>query len=121
DIRLDPAVAAAGGLHVILTEHFESARVDRQLAGRCARQGDPGSFEVMVSLGDVDYAAPTARLLARLAAAAGPRRAPWRWLGLLALRLDQRARERQSRRDREATRRFDRHSRDLLAISGRAD
>jgi preprotein translocase subunit SecA len=43
DIRLSPAVRDAGGLHVIATQFNDSARVDRQLAGRTARQGDPGS------------------------------------------------------------------------------
>jgi preprotein translocase subunit SecA len=52
DIALHPEVKAAGGLHVILTEFHESARVDRQLFGRAARQGDPGSYEACVSLDD---------------------------------------------------------------------
>jgi len=39
---------AKGGLHVILTEFHESARVDRQLFGRSARQGDPGTAEAIV-------------------------------------------------------------------------
>jgi preprotein translocase subunit SecA len=52
DIRLDPAVAAAGGLHVIATERHESRRIDRQLFGRTARQGDPGSHEEILSLED---------------------------------------------------------------------
>ncbi|MDZ4128693.1 MAG: preprotein translocase subunit SecA, partial [Hydrogenophaga sp.] len=52
DIRLDPVVESKGGLHVILTEFHESARVDRQLFGRSARQGNPGSVEAMVSLED---------------------------------------------------------------------
>ena len=52
DIRLGRGVAERGGLHVILTEHHESRRVDRQLFGRCARQGDPGSCEAIVSLED---------------------------------------------------------------------
>jgi preprotein translocase subunit SecA len=52
DIKLDPGVEQAGGLHVILTEFHESARVDRQLFGRCARQGDPGSVEAIVSIDD---------------------------------------------------------------------
>lgn len=52
DIRLTPEAAAAGGLHVILTEFHETARVDRQLFGRSARQGDPGSCESIVSLED---------------------------------------------------------------------
>ena len=52
DIRLGTGVAAAGGLHVILTEYHDSRRIDRQLFGRCARQGDPGSCEAIVSLED---------------------------------------------------------------------
>src|SRR5207247_3232470 len=42
DIKLGPGVAEAGGLHVIGTERHEARRIDRQLRGRCARQGDPG-------------------------------------------------------------------------------
>lgn len=45
DIRLADAVRAAGGLHVICCQHNSTARTDRQLVGRCARQGDPGSAE----------------------------------------------------------------------------
>jgi preprotein translocase subunit SecA len=52
DIVLGEGVAAAGGLHVICTELHDSRRVDRQLFGRCARQGDPGSFEEILSLDD---------------------------------------------------------------------
>jgi len=52
DIRLDPQVAAAGGLLVIGTELHSSARIDRQLAGRCARQGDPGEYRQLVAPGD---------------------------------------------------------------------
>jgi preprotein translocase subunit SecA len=52
DIELHPDVARAGGLHVVLTEFHESVRVDRQLFGRCGRQGDPGTCEAIVSLED---------------------------------------------------------------------
>jgi preprotein translocase subunit SecA len=52
DIRLAPGVAELGGLHVIGTERHESARVDRQLAGRAARQGDPGSCQFFVAADD---------------------------------------------------------------------
>jgi preprotein translocase subunit SecA len=52
DIRLDPGVAERGGLHVIATEMHEAARIDRQLAGRAGRQGDPGSFRQFVALDD---------------------------------------------------------------------
>ncbi len=52
DIRLGGGVAGLGGLHVIATERHESRRVDRQLFGRCARQGDPGSAQAFISLED---------------------------------------------------------------------
>ena len=52
DIKLGPGVAELGGLHVIATERFSARRVDRQLSGRCARHGDPGSHVAFVSLED---------------------------------------------------------------------
>ena len=52
DIQVSDAVRAAGGLYVILTELHESARIDRQLFGRCGRQGDPGSYEAIVAADD---------------------------------------------------------------------
>ncbi len=52
DIRLGAGVAELGGLHVIATERHESARVDRQLIGRAARQGDPGSAQLFASAED---------------------------------------------------------------------
>jgi len=52
DIPLGPGVAELGGLHVILTEFHESSRIDRQLYGRAARQGQRGSFENIVGWDD---------------------------------------------------------------------
>ncbi len=52
DIKLGPGVVDKGGLHVILTEGHDNRRVDRQLAGRSARQGDPGSWQEILSLED---------------------------------------------------------------------
>jgi preprotein translocase subunit SecA len=52
DIKLGDGVAAAGGLHVICTEMHDSARIDRQLLGRCGRQGDPGSQRQYTALDD---------------------------------------------------------------------
>ena len=52
DIRLGEGVEELGGLHVILSEMHFSARIDRQLIGRCGRQGDPGSFRFFLSLDD---------------------------------------------------------------------
>jgi preprotein translocase subunit SecA len=52
DIRLSADARAAGGLVVILTERHDSGRVDRQLIGRCGRQGDPGLVETILSAQD---------------------------------------------------------------------
>jgi preprotein translocase subunit SecA len=52
DIKLGDGVPDLGGLHVLGTERHESRRVDRQLRGRCARQGDPGSSRFYVSFED---------------------------------------------------------------------
>ncbi|MHC1769746.1 MAG: SEC-C metal-binding domain-containing protein [Verrucomicrobiia bacterium] len=52
DIKLGPGVPEIGGLHVIGTERHEARRIDRQLRGRCARQGDPGSSHFFIGLED---------------------------------------------------------------------
>jgi len=52
DIKVSEAALEQGGLHVICSEVHDSARIDRQLIGRCGRQGDPGSYRQFVSLTD---------------------------------------------------------------------
>lgn len=52
DIKLEKGVAELGGLYVIGTTRHQSRRIDRQLRGRCARQGDPGSSKFYVSFED---------------------------------------------------------------------
>jgi preprotein translocase subunit SecA len=52
DIQLAPGVAELGGLHLIGIERNDSRRIDRQLTGRVARQGDPGSYQFFVSADD---------------------------------------------------------------------
>jgi len=52
DIKLTEEVRLAGGLHVVITELQDAARIDRQLAGRSARQGDPGSVSRVLSFED---------------------------------------------------------------------
>lgn len=50
DIRMDAVMVSRGGLTVIVTEFHESARIDRQLIGRCARQGDAGGVDLYCGL-----------------------------------------------------------------------
>jgi preprotein translocase subunit SecA len=52
DIKLGPGVEELGGLHVIATERHESARIDRQLFGRSARQGNAGSAQAFLCMED---------------------------------------------------------------------
>ena len=52
DISLGDGVEALGGLAVILTEYHESPRIDRQLLGRCARQGQPGECAAVIAMDD---------------------------------------------------------------------
>jgi preprotein translocase subunit SecA len=52
DIKLGDDVRELGGLHVICTELHDSARIDRQLIGRCGRQGDPGTWRQFLALDD---------------------------------------------------------------------
>jgi preprotein translocase subunit SecA len=52
DIKMGPGVEEIGGLHVICSEMHDSARIDRQLIGRCGRQGDPGTYRQYLALDD---------------------------------------------------------------------
>lgn len=101
DIRLGRGVAAAGGLHVILTELHESARIDRQLEGRAGRQGDPGSTRLFGSLEDdlaERFMGRVGRRLARRLLKSGHPQAE-QWVGAL-LRRAQRSAEAASYRQR---------------------
>jgi preprotein translocase subunit SecA len=77
DIELGPGVAALGGLHVICCQHNASARIDRQLLGRCARQGDPGSAQSLLALDKPTIARLVPRWLARRVGEDGMRRPAW--------------------------------------------
>jgi len=91
DIKLGHGVADKGGLHVIATERHESGRIDRQLWGRCARQGDPGTVEVFVSMEDELF-----RRFLPEPVLAGLIRHPKRKAVLTALNAAQKSAERQS-------------------------
>ena len=78
DITLGPGIAQAGGLHVIATERHDAGRIDRQLFGRCGRQGDPGSYEAILSLEDelvAVHGGGVAGLVSRRRAVRGAQRA----------------------------------------------
>ena len=119
DIRLAPGVAERGGLHVIATERHEARRIDRQLFGRCARQGDPGSYEMILSLED-ELFTNHGNSLWRFFGSNVYRCHPLsRWLGNVALRLAQRAAERLHWQMRRDLLKADDHLETALAFSGR--
>jgi preprotein translocase subunit SecA len=117
DIKLAPGVAEAGGLHVIATELNDSARIDRQLFGRCARQGDPGSGEAILAV-DEDLVASFFPLAS--AALGGAGRLP-RWLGRPVFALAQWRAERAYSRMRRDLLDLDDYLGDILAFSGRGE
>ncbi len=91
DIVLGPGVAEAGGLHLICCQHNASARIDRQLVGRAARQGDPGSVQTWLSL-DSHLLAPSLPPAARALLAKTTARWP-AWAVRALRRAPQRQRE----------------------------
>ena len=102
DIRLGDGMAELGGLHVIVTEMHDSRRIDRQLIGRCGRQGDPGTYRQFLALDDDLLAAGLGPEHARKRAAQGRRRqGPVRGLTQL-FRRAQRKVERRHFRSRRA-------------------
>jgi preprotein translocase subunit SecA len=122
DIGLDPEVAARGGLCVIATRRGEARRIDRQLFGRCGRQGDPGSCEAILAADDeplrLYYPAwllGPAQRLSRNGAPLGRR------IGELLTWLPQRAEERRHARMRRSLMEVEDYLRDLLAFSGGAE
>ena len=113
DIQLEPDVLLLGGLAVLSTELGEARRIDRQLGGRCGRQGAPGSREQVVSLEDRLI---RAHIPAWLCGVAGD----WGWASPLAHwlpRFAQRAEERRGRLARQRMLESERALGDLLAFS----
>jgi preprotein translocase subunit SecA len=118
DIKLDAEIAAQGGLHVIGTERHESRRIDRQLAGRCARQGDPGYCQFFVSLEDEIIEAygekPAIRLRKRYLGQGELTSGPMRRLVLSA----QGRKERQHYRDRKLLMNYEKQRADMRKNMG---
>lgn len=97
DIKITDEVRALGGLHVIATEPHSSGRVDRQLFGRAARQGDPGCAQMFCSAEDDLFIRYTPRL-----------RHMWRAVGVKGLiRIAQARAERMARYNRKQVLRSD--------------
>ena len=122
DILLGAGVAEHGGLHVIATERNDAGRIDRQLFGRCGRQGDPGSCELLLSLEDDLLRDRRGNRLLTLLTTLLRRQTPGgQRIALAALRLAQRARERRHRALRRSLLRLETRLGQLLAFSGRME
>jgi len=122
DIQIDPEVSGLGGLHVILSERYEAGRIDRQLAGRCARQGDPGTFEAILSLEDPVLEPFRGGLLEWLVRRFVPPGAPWDAASKrLLVRFAQYRTERMQSRVRKNLLKMDKQMGDILSFSGRPE
>jgi preprotein translocase subunit SecA len=118
DIKIPPEVEELGGLHVIACEFHRSARIDRQLWGRSARQGDRGSAAAFVSLEDellVDNLPPTARKSLDVLRRTFPRAADR--LAAQAVRLAQAVAQRKDMRSRLSIQETDTWLDDSLSFS----
>ncbi|MFP4446886.1 MAG: prepilin peptidase, partial [Desulfosudaceae bacterium] len=122
DIILEPGVAERGGLHVLMTERHESGRVDRQLAGRCGRQGDPGCCEIFLSLedpllreGSPGWRGRAARWLEKMQVDL------WKSMGKKSITRAQRKIERVHAGVRKRLLRYDESRSDSLSFSGRSE
>jgi len=123
DIKLGRDVADMGGLHVIATECHEARRIDRQLFGRCGRQGDPGSFESVVSFEDeliTVYVGKWAQFLANLILRR-PRGGMTRLFGKNLFHSAQRSAEQMHAQMRGNLLRMDEQLGESLAFAGRPE
>jgi preprotein translocase subunit SecA len=122
DIPLGPGVAERGGLHVICCQHNASPRIDRQLHGRAARQGDPGSMETVLSLQDALLARTYPQwFMGMLRAMTGHAGCLPAWLGAGVARLPQWLEERRQRGERRMLLDHDQRSERRLAFAGRGE
>nr|WP_162560683.1 hypothetical protein [Methylobacterium durans] len=115
DIRLSPAAKAAGGLHVIIAEAQDARRIERQLAGRSARQGDPGSFECMLASDEPLLRSLSARFPSQGVNVLGSS------AGLWLLRCAQQLVERRHRQARRLLTTYDERYDRMLAFLGKPD
>ncbi|MGB5718228.1 MAG: preprotein translocase subunit SecA [Gammaproteobacteria bacterium] len=116
DISLAPGVVERGGLHVLAAVRNEARRVDRQLFGRCARQGDPGSYESMLSLEDDLLKKYLPRTLTVVMQRSARWRMPLSWNPVI--RLTQLMVERHHARQRRNLVQLDQQLKETLAFTG---
>ncbi len=121
DIKLGEGVTALGGLHVIATEGHESARIDRQLFGRSARQGDPGSARAFMSMEDelmVRFVPAPVRN--RLALSLGPNHPSVQRFAEKVYRRAQKSAQNMAFKQRKSVLRMDTWLEEALAFTGKS-
>jgi len=125
DIQLSEDARGLGGLHVIATERHESSRIDRQLFGRCGRQGDPGSTQTLLSLEDDlvrrESAAWISSAVQYLLNVSGGRRILLQWATSFLFWTVQRKAEFRNRRSRDQVQKMDEHYGSVLAFTGQME
>ena len=122
DIKLGDKVAEAGGLHVIVAECNDAGRIDRQLHGRCGRQGEPGDCETVVSWTDeaLRKCGPGPASYVADGLASGKIGASWR-IERRILRWVQASTERRHARLRKALLKQDQRLDEIFAFSGSSE
>ncbi|MDX2494933.1 MAG: prepilin peptidase [Desulfuromusa sp.] len=119
DIPLEDGVAALGGLHVISTCRNEAKRIDRQLFGRCARQGDPGSYQAILSLNDDPIEQNSQNFILNILSRYAGRKNPFhQQINLSMMRTAQKKTENRHREARRSLLQQDRQISRTLAFSG---
>jgi preprotein translocase subunit SecA len=119
DIKLGHGVAELGGLHVLATERHESHRIDRQLYGRAARQGDPGSAQAFVSIQDELIRRFVPRIAGRrLESAAHNNRSGLQRMAAIAFKYAQFAAQRMAFKQRRQVLKFDTWLAESLSFAG---
>ena len=127
DIKLDAVAEAAGGLHVICCDKNESRRIDRQLFGRSARQGDPGSYKIICSLEDDGVIKYFSKFTLMLLRYRGKREIPegqivrFYWLANTLIKVSQRIIEYHHRQIRKSMMKIDEKRESMLAFTGNSE
>lgn len=116
DIKISDEVVRNGGLHVIMTERHDASRIDRQLAGRCSRQGQPGCFQSILSMEDPLMEMDTSGLMRRLEKSL--RTFLGEWAGRLVVNLCQKRAEKLHAGMRAEMLKADENLGDILAFTG---
>lgn len=119
DIKLSPQVLKAGGLHIICSHLNDSKRIDRQVQGRCARNGQPGTVETILSLEDRLFSRHIPNGMTALLNLVFRKQQPLpQGLGKLLTAWPQKIEKWRGQRQRKQLKRHNEHMRKLLAMGG---